>query len=73
MQEDVQNGSERGKHRLVGFVDLGQIHDDMLTISGNRIFICTNLQDPYSSIAKFVYIFLYVMYKGASEQIAREQ
>lgn len=25
---------KNGKHRLVGFVDLGDLHDDMQTLSG---------------------------------------
>ncbi|KAK3747781.1 hypothetical protein QZH41_010671, partial [Actinostola sp. cb2023] len=32
--EDVEMVVKDGKHRLVGFVDLGKIHDDMQTLSG---------------------------------------
>ncbi|XP_031550385.1 uncharacterized protein LOC116287826, partial [Actinia tenebrosa] len=33
IQENVEMVVKNGKHRLVGFVDLGQIHDDMETLS----------------------------------------
>ena len=34
LQEDIEMVVKNGKHRIVGFVDLGGIHDDMETLAG---------------------------------------
>jgi hypothetical protein len=36
LKENIEMVVKGGKHRLVGFVDLGKIHDNMEQLSGMR-------------------------------------
>ena len=36
---------KNGKHRLVGFVDLGSIHDDMKVLSGKLVLLFLDYLD----------------------------
>ncbi|KAL9970357.1 hypothetical protein ACROYT_G022715 [Oculina patagonica] len=51
IQEDIEMVKKNGKHRLVGFVDLGDLHDDMQTLSGQK-----NGPQLASHVLQFIYI-----------------
>ena len=73
-QKNIEIVHRNGKHKLVGFVDLGETHDIMSQLSGfywpktNVGFIDTNLQiaaeiSPLSSVvlSQVFYVLLYTL------------
>lgn len=50
---------KNGKHRLVGFVDLGAIHDDMNILSGTLMYTEKIMILSYYCVPFYYYFYYY--------------
>ncbi|KAK3709452.1 hypothetical protein QZH41_017498, partial [Actinostola sp. cb2023] len=73
IQEDIEMVVKNGRHRLVGFVDLGQMHEDMEILSVVRYILCisTGKSDGQPKLASHVLQFIFLGDNGFRFPIAQ--